>query len=169
MIPENDHFSFLFFPSWDIGIPQNNKIIGLTFAWTQKRKKKRENLLCVFILCGFPNLPHSLVLSFSACLLTSAYRLPPSLFFYFSYFCTPVMCFVCCDFPCGYLSGDSMPHPGTGPQFPRQLYNCFGCVPNATGYRGIIDVKRNMYEMRRCGSVHMVLYRLTRSHLTVFQ
>lgn len=51
-----------------------------------------------------------------------------------------------------------MPHPGTGPQFPRQLYNCFGCVPNATGYRGIIDVKRNMYEMRRCGGVHMVLY-----------
>lgn len=83
-------------------------------------------------------------------------HLPPSL--YFSHFCTPVKCFVCCDFPCGYLSGDSMPHPGTGPQFPRQLYNCFGCVPNATGYRGIIDVKRNMYEMRRCGGVHMVLY-----------
>lgn len=83
-------------------------------------------------------------------------HLPPS--FYFSHFCTPVKCFVCCDFPCGYLSGDSMPHPGTGPQFPRQLYNCFGCVPNATGYRGIIDVKRNMYEMRRCGGVHMVPY-----------
>lgn len=81
---------------------------------------------------------------------------PPS--FYFSHFCTPVKCFVCCDFPCGYLSGDSMPHSGTGPQFPRQLYNCFGRVPNATGYRGIIDVKRNMYEMRRCGGVHMVLH-----------
>lgn len=83
-------------------------------------------------------------------------HLPPS--FYFSHVCTPVKCFVCCDFPCGYLSGDSVPHPGTGPQFPRQLYNCFGRVPNATGYRGIIDVKRNMYEMRRCGGLHMVLY-----------
>lgn len=62
-----------------------------------------------------------------------------------------------------------MPHPGTGPQFPRQLYNCFGRVPNATGYQGIIDVKRNMYEMRRCGGVHMVLYTAMQSHLTVFQ
>lgn len=92
---------------------------------------------------------------------------PPSL--HFSHFCTPIKCFVCCDFPCGYLSGDSMPRPGTGPQFPRQLYNCFGHVPNATGYRGIIDVKRNMYETRRCGGVHMVPYTAMQSHLTVVQ
>lgn len=37
------------------------------------------------------------------------------------------------------------------PQFPRQLYNCFGRGPSATGRLGVIDVKRNAYEMRRGG------------------
>lgn len=122
---------------------------------------KNANQLIVII----PGCPNSPLLLFRLCLFTSAHPSPPSLslFFFISpHFCTPVKCFVCCDFPCGYLSGDSMPRPGTGPQFPRQLYNCFGCVPSATGYRGIIDVKRNMYEMRRCGGVHMVLYTASR-------
>lgn len=106
------------------------------------------------------------LLLFRLCLFTSARPSLPSL--HSSHFSTPVKCFVCCDFPCGYLSGDSMPRPGTGPQFPRQLYNCFGCVPDATGYRGIIDVKRNMYEMRRCGGVHMVPYAASREAIWAF-
>lgn len=66
-----------------------------------------------------------------------------------------------------YLSADSPPHPGTGPQFPRQLYNCFGCVPSATGYRSIIDVKRNMYEARRCRGLHVVPYAASREAVRV--
>lgn len=50
------------------------------------------------------------------------------------------------------LSEDSMVRFfGRRPLFPRQLYNCFGSGPDATGCRGIIDVKKkrmkwgNMY------------------------
>lgn len=99
-------------------------------------------------------------------------HLPPLFsFFLFLPFLLPVKCFVCHDFPCSLSERRQCASPvGTGPQFPRQLYNCFGCVPSATGYRGIIDVKRNMYEMRTCerppyGSVRS----LTRGHLSVFQ
>lgn len=99
-------------------------------------------------------------------------HLPPLFsFFLFLPFLLPVKCFVCHDFPCSLSERRQCASPvGTGPQFPRQLYNCFGCVPSATGYRGIIDVKRNMYETRTCerppyGSVHS----LTRGHLSIFQ
>jgi len=41
------------------------------------------------------------------------------------------------------LSEDSMVgFFGRRPLFPRQLYNCFGSGPDATGCRGIIDVKK---------------------------
>lgn len=117
-------------------------------------------------------LPPSPLLLFCVCLPTSAHPSPPSplLFFYSPRSCSPSSALFAVTFHAVYLSTDSAPHPGTGPQFPRQLYNCFGCFPSATGYRGIIDVKRNMYETRRCerppyGSVRS----LTRGNLSVFQ
>lgn len=91
-------------------------------------------------------------------------HLPPLFFF----FCIPPIpaplssALFAVTFHAVYLSADSPPHPGTGPQFPRQLYNCFGCVPSATGYRSIIDVKRNMYEARRCRGLHMVPHAASR-------
>lgn len=126
----------------------------------------------VFIICKNPPASAAFVIpSLSPHLCPSLTSLPSSPFFLFLPFLLPVKCFVCHDFPCSLSERRQCASPvGTGPQFPRQLYNCFGCVPSATGYRGIIDVKRNMYETRTCerppyGSVRS----LTRGHLSVFQ
>lgn len=106
--------------------------------------------------------PPSRLLLFCLCLSTSAHPSPPSpllLLFFIPPVPAPLSsALFVVTFHAVYLSADSPPRPGTGPQFPRQLYNCFGYVPSATGYRGIIDVKRNMYEARRCGGLHMVPY-----------
>lgn len=124
----------------------------------------------VFIICkNPPTFAAFVILSVSPPLPIP--HLPPLFsFFYSPRSCSPSSALFAVTFHAVYLSTDSAPHPGTGPQFPRQLYNCFGCVPSATGYRGIIDVKRNMYETRRCerppyGSVRS----LTRGNLSVFQ